>query len=38
VLAPRARAALERLALEAAAAGRHEEAALYRGAIAALLS
>jgi tetratricopeptide (TPR) repeat protein len=37
ILAPRASAALERLALEATAAGRHEEAALYRGAIAALL-
>jgi len=32
-LAPRARAALERLAAEAEAAGRREEAALYRGAI-----
>jgi hypothetical protein len=30
-------AALERLAQEATAAGRHEEAALYRGAIDALL-
>jgi hypothetical protein len=37
VLAPRARGALERLASEAEAAGRHEEAALYRGAIDALL-
>jgi tetratricopeptide (TPR) repeat protein len=37
VLAPMARAALERLAQEATAAGRHEEAALYRGAIDALL-
>jgi tetratricopeptide (TPR) repeat protein len=37
VLAPRARAALERLASDAEAAGRSEEAALYRGAIAALL-
>jgi hypothetical protein len=37
VLAPRARGALERLAGEAEAAGRHEEAALYRGAIDALL-
>jgi hypothetical protein len=37
VLAPMARGALERLAHEAEAAGRHEEAALYRGAIAALL-
>jgi hypothetical protein len=35
-LAPRARAALERLAREAEAAGRHEEAALYRGAMDAL--
>jgi thioredoxin-like negative regulator of GroEL len=37
VLAPMARGALERLAHEAEAAGPHEEAALYRGAIAALL-
>jgi hypothetical protein len=36
-LAPKARAALERLAADADAAGRHEEAALYRGAIAALV-
>jgi tetratricopeptide (TPR) repeat protein len=36
-LAPRARATLERLAAEADAAGRHEEAALYRGAIEALI-
>ena len=38
VLAPRAKAALERLASDAEAAGRHEEAALYRGAIATLLA
>jgi hypothetical protein len=37
VLAPMAKGALERLAGEAEAAGRHEEAALYRGAIEALL-
>jgi hypothetical protein len=37
VLAPMAKGALERLAGEAEAAGRHEEAALYRGAIDALL-
>jgi hypothetical protein len=37
VLAPMAKSALERLAGEAEAAGRHEEAALYRGAIEALL-
>jgi hypothetical protein len=37
VLAPMAKGALERLASEAEAAGRHEEAALYRGAIEALL-
>ena len=36
-LVPRARAALERLAAEAEAAGRHDEAGLYRGAIEALL-
>lgn len=36
-LAPKARAALGRLAADAEAAGRHEEAALYRGAIAALV-
>jgi hypothetical protein len=34
LLAPRAQAALERLATEAAAAGRNDEAALYRGALA----
>jgi tetratricopeptide (TPR) repeat protein len=37
-LAPRARAALARLAVEAEAAGRLEEAALYRGAMEALPS
>jgi tetratricopeptide (TPR) repeat protein len=37
VLAPRARDALERLAAEAAAAGRHEEASLFRGAIESLV-
>jgi tetratricopeptide (TPR) repeat protein len=37
-LAPRARSALERLALQAESAGRLEEAALYRSAIAALLA
>jgi hypothetical protein len=37
VLAPTAAAALERLARDAEAAGRHEEAALYRGAGAALV-
>jgi tetratricopeptide (TPR) repeat protein len=36
-LAPRARATLERLAAEADAAGRRDEAALYRGAIDALV-
>ena len=35
-LVPQARAALERLATEAQAAGRNDEAALYRGAIEAL--
>jgi tetratricopeptide (TPR) repeat protein len=35
-LGARARAALERLAVEADAAGRHDEAALYRGAISTL--
>jgi tetratricopeptide (TPR) repeat protein len=38
VLAPMAKSALERLATEATSAGRHEEAALYRGAIDALLT
>ncbi|HEX3346069.1 MAG TPA: hypothetical protein VHS09_15905, partial [Polyangiaceae bacterium] len=38
VLAPMAQAALERLAKDAAAAGRHEEAALYRGAMETLLT
>jgi cellulose synthase operon protein C len=37
VLAPRARSALERLAHQAESAGRREEAALYRSAIAASL-
>ena len=37
VLAPKARAALEHLAVQADQAGRSEEAALYRGAIDALL-
>ena len=35
-LVPRARSALERLALQAESAGRHEEAALYRSAMEAL--
>ena len=37
LLVPRARAALERLAVDAQAAGRHEEAALFRGAMDTLL-